>query len=40
LFADSGNADSPWTITKPKRLPMSVTCQPRGGFVCVISASK
>jgi len=40
LFADSGNAGSPWTITKPKQLPKSVTCQPRGGFVCVISASK
>ena len=35
LFADSGNASSPWQITQPTQLPDTVTCQPRGGFVCV-----
>ena len=36
LFADSGDASSPWQITHPARLPAAVTCRPRGGFVCVI----
>jgi hypothetical protein len=35
-FADSGNADAPWTITEPSALPTSVKMQPRGGFVLVI----
>ena len=35
-FADSGNADEPWTITQPSALPASVKMQPRGGFVFVI----
>ena len=35
MFADSGNADSPWTITsvEANSLPKSVKMQPRGGFV-------
>ena len=35
-FADSGNANEPWTITQPSALPASVKMQPRGGFVFVI----
>jgi hypothetical protein len=37
MFADSGNADSPWTITNldANNLPESVKCLPRGGFVIV-----
>lgn len=30
------NADHPWDITAIRRLPKSVVCQPRGGFVYVI----
>lgn len=36
LFADSGDASSPWLIKRQKRLPATIVCQPRGGFVCVI----
>ena len=36
LFADSGNAQSPWTITSLEALPESVSCQPRGGFIIKI----
>ena len=35
MFADSGNADSPWAITsvEANNLPKSVKMLPRGGFV-------
>ena len=33
LFTDSGNANSPWTITEGASLPTSISCLPRGGFV-------
>ena len=35
MFTDSGNADSPWTITKldANNLPKTVKLLPRGGFV-------
>ncbi len=35
MFADSGNADSPWTIENidANSLPKTVKLQPRGGFV-------
>lgn len=36
LFADSGNADTPWQISTLSTLPSSVACQPRGGFVIVV----
>ena len=36
LFADSGNADTPWQISTISTLPSSVACQPRGGFVIVV----
>ena len=36
LFADSGNAASPWSITTLEALPESIACQPRGGFVIKI----
>lgn len=36
LFADSGNADTPWHISTLSTLPSSVACQPRGGFVIVV----
>ncbi len=36
LFADSGNADTPWQISTLSTLPASVACQPRGGFVIVV----
>ena len=36
LFADSGNADTPWQISTISTLPASVACQPRGGFVIVV----
>ena len=35
LFADSGNADTPWSITRPTELPTTVTLQPRGGILLV-----
>ena len=33
LFADSGNKEQPWKIETIKKLPATVTCQPRGGFI-------
>ena len=36
LFADSGNADTPWQISTLSTPPSSVACQPRGGFVIVV----
>ena len=33
LFADSGSKDEPWRIETIKKLPATVTCQPRGGFI-------
>ena len=36
LFADSGDAVSPWQITTGSELPKAIACQPRGGFVYVI----
>ena len=36
LFADSGNAESPWSITSLEALPESIACQPRGGFIIKI----
>jgi hypothetical protein len=38
VFADSGNADSPWSISADAALPSKVDMQPRGGFVMVIPA--
>ena len=35
MFADT--ADQPWQITDVKKLPTQVECQPRGGFLLVIS---
>nr|MCR5198156.1 glycoside hydrolase family 97 catalytic domain-containing protein [Prevotella sp.] len=35
LFADSGDAASPWLITRPAQLPAALSCQPRGGFLLV-----
>lgn len=37
LFADSGSKDLPWDIQTIKTLPKAVNCQPRGGFVLVVS---
>ena len=37
LFADSGQKDAPWDIQTTTTLPKSVTCQPRGGFVWVVT---
>ena len=33
MFADSGNKEQPWSIETIKKLPATVTCQPRGGFI-------
>ena len=33
LFADSGSKDAPWRIESIQKLPATVTCQPRGGFI-------
>ena len=33
MFADSGNKEQPWNIETIKKLPATVTCQPRGGFI-------
>ena len=35
LFADSGDADAPWSIKRPNKLPTAVTFQPRGGILLV-----
>ena len=39
-FADSGRADAPWDIRTLDELPDSVPCQPRGGFVWVITLNQ
>ena len=36
LFADSGNADRPWSISEPETLPTSIRLLPRGGFVLLV----
>ena len=33
MFADSGSKDAPWRIERIQKLPATVTCQPRGGFI-------
>ena len=33
MFADSGRKDEPWRIETIEKLPATVTCQPRGGFI-------
>ena len=33
MFADSGNKEQPWRIETIQKLPTTVTCQPRGGFI-------
>ena len=33
MFADSGSKDTPWRIETIQKLPATVTCQPRGGFI-------
>ena len=33
LFADSGSKEEPWRIETIQKLPATVTCQPRGGFI-------
>ena len=38
LLADSGNKEQPWSIETIKKLPATVTCQPRGGFIFRITA--
>ena len=38
LFADSGSKEQPWSIKTIKKLPATVTCQPRGGFIFRITA--
>ena len=39
VFEDSGNPDAPWDIRTETSLPEAIDCQPRGGFVWVITAS-
>lgn len=39
LFADSNDNASPWQITTTRQLPAEITCQPRGGFVCVVTCA-
>ena len=36
VFADSGNAKKPWSISNASSLPRKMECQPRGGFVMVV----
>lgn len=37
LFTDSGDKEKPWRLKNGKgRLPLKITCLPRGGFVMVI----
>ena len=38
IFADSGSKAEPWSIETIKKLPATVTCQPRGGFILRITA--
>ena len=33
MFADSGSKDEPWRIETIEKLPATVNCQPRGGFI-------
>ena len=33
MFADSGSKEEPWRIESIQKLPATVTCQPRGGFI-------
>ena len=33
MFADSGRKDEPWRIETIEKLPATVKCQPRGGFI-------
>ena len=40
LFADSHDTASPWQITTTSKLPAEITCQPRGGFVCVVTCAQ
>ena len=40
MFADSHDAASPWQITTTSKLPAEITCQPRGGFVCVVTCAQ
>ena len=40
LFADSHDAALPWQITTTSKLPAEITCQPRGGFVCVVTCAQ
>lgn len=37
LFADSGKEKSPWAISKPAKMPATISCQPRGGFLMVVN---
>lgn len=37
LFADSGKEKAPWAISKPSKMPSAIKCQPRGGFLLVVS---
>lgn len=36
IFQDSGNADSPWKITKSTKVQSTFSLLPRGGFVMVV----
>ena len=38
VFADSGSKEQPWSIETIQKLPTTVTCQPRGGFIFRITA--
>ena len=38
LFSDAG--ERAFNVSHPDNLPTSITCRPRGGFVCVISCKK
>ncbi len=42
VFEDSGNKEAPWKFStlqgKAKTFPTSIECQPRGGFVAIISS--
>ena len=38
VFADSGSKEQPWSIETIQKLPATVTCQPRGGFIFRIAA--
>ena len=38
VFADSGSKEQPWSIETIQKLPATVTCQPRGGFIFRMTA--